>query len=232
MIEKAEGESRNQLTKSLHYVMMQLVSHYAPKSAVARSYRTLRTNIISKKPEGPLALMITSSGPKEGKSTTISNLAITLAQMNTKVVLVDLDLRRPVLHTKFMLDKENGSSDYLIDPDIQVDMIVKPSGILNLDLITSGFVPPNPSELISSPRMEQMIIDLKKNYDYVLFDTPPIIAVTDALILTKKVDMTLVVVRIDQTERSIIKRTKDLIANVDGKIDGIIVNGIMPQVLQ
>ena len=229
MIEQAEGESREQLIKSLHFVMMQLVSHYAPKSPVAESYRTLRTNMVSKKHDGPLTLLVTSSGPKEGKSTTIANLAITLAQMNSRVILIDCDLRRPMIHTKFSTEKENGSSDYLIDPDIQLDMIVKPSGILNLDLITSGFVPPNPSELISSPRMEQMIAELKQNYDFILFDTPPIIAVTDALILTKKVDMTFIVVRIDYTEKGIIKRTKELIDNVAGTIDGIIINGINAQ---
>lgn len=229
MIEQAEGESREQLTKSLHYVMMQLISHYAPKSPVAESYRTLRTNIVSKKPEGPVSIMVTSSGPKEGKSTTVANLAVTLAQMNARVVLVDLDLRRPMLHTKFAKDKENGSSDYLIDPDIQLEMIIKQSGIMNLDLITSGFVPPNPSELISSDRMDQMISELKQRYDFILFDTPPIIAVTDALILTKKIDMTFVVIRIDYTEKGIIKRTKELIENIEGKIDGIIVNGIFAQ---
>ncbi|MDD3563520.1 MAG: GNVR domain-containing protein, partial [Candidatus Cloacimonetes bacterium] len=110
MIEQAEGENREQLTRSMHYVMQQLVSHYAPKSPIAEAYRTLRTNILARKPEGSTTLLITSSGPKEGKSTTIANLAITLAQMNTKVVLVDMDMRRPTIHVKFGLNKENGSS--------------------------------------------------------------------------------------------------------------------------
>ncbi|MDD2228998.1 MAG: polysaccharide biosynthesis tyrosine autokinase, partial [Candidatus Cloacimonetes bacterium] len=152
MIENAEGENREQLTRSMHFVMMQLVSHYAPKSPIAEAYRTLRTNILSRKAEGSTTLLITSSGPKEGKSTTISNLSITLAQMNNKVLLVDMDMRRPTIHAKFALEKENGVSDYLIDPDVTIDQVVKASGILNLDIITSGFVPPNPSELIASPR--------------------------------------------------------------------------------
>ncbi|HNU98217.1 MAG TPA: exopolysaccharide transport family protein, partial [Candidatus Syntrophosphaera thermopropionivorans] len=95
MIEQSEGENKEQLSKSLHYVMMQLVSHYAPKSPISEAYRTLRTNILSKKPEGSTSILITSPGPKEGKSTTISNLAITFSQMNAKVILVDLDMRRP-----------------------------------------------------------------------------------------------------------------------------------------
>ena len=149
MIEQAEGENKEQLSKSLHYVMMQLVSHYAPKSPIAESYRTLRTNILAKKPTGSTTLLVTSSGPKEGKSTTIVNLAITLSQMNSRVLLVDMDMRRPVIHSKFGIEKENGLSDYLIDPDVTMDKVIKNSGINNLDVITSGFVPPNPSELIS-----------------------------------------------------------------------------------
>nr|HPM05019.1 exopolysaccharide transport family protein [Candidatus Cloacimonas sp.] len=118
MIEAAQGENREQLTRSMHFVMMQLVSHYAPKSPIAEAYRTLRTNILARKGEGSATLLITSSGPKEGKSTTIANLSITLAQMNSKVVLVDMDMRRPTIHAKFGLEKENGASDYLIDPDV------------------------------------------------------------------------------------------------------------------
>ena len=116
MIERAEGENKEQLSKSMHYVMMQLVSHYAPKSPVAESYRTLRTNILSRRnTTGSTSMLITSSGPKEGKSTSIVNTAITLAQMNAKVILVDMDMRRPMIHNKFGIEKENGLSDYLID---------------------------------------------------------------------------------------------------------------------
>lgn len=229
MIEKSEGEARAQLAKSMHFVMQQLVSHYAPKSPIAEAYRTLRTNILSRKAEGSVTLLVTSSGPKEGKTTSIANLAITLAQMNARVVLVDMDMRRPTVHTRFNLDKENGSSDYLIDSDLRVEQIVKESGIPNLDIITSGFVPPNPSELIASNRFDKMIKELKSIYDYILFDTPPVIAVTDALILTKKVDMTFVVVRCGFTDKGIIKRTKELMENIDARIDGIIVNGIYVQ---
>ncbi|HRY84100.1 MAG TPA: polysaccharide biosynthesis tyrosine autokinase, partial [Candidatus Cloacimonadota bacterium] len=220
LIERAEGENKEQLMKSMHFVMMQLISHYAPKSPIAESYRTLRTNILAKKPEGSTTMLITSSGPKEGKSTSIVNLSITLAQMNSRVVLIDMDMRRPMIHNKFGIEKENGVSDYLIDPEVRVEQVIKQSGIVNLDVITSGFVPPNPSELISSYRTDKLIQELKERYDFILFDTPPIIAVTDALILTKKVDMTFVVVRCGYTEKGIIKRTKELMENIDSKIDG------------
>jgi tyrosine-protein kinase Etk/Wzc len=229
MINSATGENREQLTRSMHYVMMQLVSHYAPKSPIAEAYRTLRTNILAKKGEGSVAILVTSSGPKEGKSTSIANLAITFAQMNSKVILVDMDLRRPTVHSKLGLEKENGTSDFLIDPEVSVEQVIKPSGIANLDVITSGFIPPNPSELIASPRTDVLLEELKSRYDYVLVDSPPLIAVTDALILTKKVDMTYLVVRCGFTDKGIIKRTKELMNNIEGRIDGIIVNGIYVQ---
>jgi capsular exopolysaccharide synthesis family protein len=226
MIEKADGESKAELARSLQYVMAQLVSHYAPKSPIAESYRTLRTNIISKKPPRSVTILVTSSGPKEGKSTSIANMAVTLAQMNAKVILVDLDLRRPMIQNKFMLDKENGVSDYLIDSNLTVAQVAKHTEVPNLDVITSGFIPPNPSEMLSSKRFDELILDLKENYDFILFDSPPVIAVTDALILAKKVDMLLLIVRIGLTEKGIVKRARELLANVNAKIDGIVVNGI------
>ncbi len=226
LIEKADGESKTELTRSLQYVMAQLVSHYAPKSPIAESYRTLRTNIIAKKPPRSVTILVTSSGPKEGKSTSIANMAVTLAQMNAKVILVDLDLRRPMIQNKFMIDKENGVSDYLIDSNLTVAQVAKHTEIPNLDVITSGFIPPNPSEMLSSKRFDELILDLKENYDFILFDSPPVIAVTDALILAKKVDMLLMIVRIGLTEKGIVKRARELLANVNAKIDGIVVNGI------
>jgi capsular exopolysaccharide synthesis family protein len=226
MIEKADGESKAELARSLQYVMAQLVSHYAPKSPIAESYRTLRTNIISKKPPRSVTILVTSSGPKEGKSTSIANMAVTLAQMNAKVILVDLDLRRPMIQNKFMLDKENGVSDYLIDANLTVAQVAKHTEVPNLDVITSGFIPPNPSEMLSSKRFDELILDLKENYDFILFDSPPVIAVTDALILAKKVDMLLLIVRIGLTEKGIVRRARELLSNVNAKIDGIVVNGI------
>jgi len=153
-------------------------------------------------------------------------MAVTLAQMNAKVILVDLDLRRPMIQNKFMLDKENGVSDYLIDSNLTVAQVAKHTEIPNLDIITSGFIPPNPSEMLSSKRFDELILDLKENYDFILFDSPPVIAVTDALILAKKVDMLLLIVRIGLTEKGIVKRARELLANVNAKIDGIVVNGI------
>ena len=227
-IKKARGEERTELIQTQNLIEARLISHYAPKSPIAESYRTLRTNIIArKKIDGPLCIGITSSAPKEGKTTTLANLGITMAQTESRVIVVDLDLRRPMLAALFNLKKENGVSDYLIDHDMKVDDIIKVSRIPNLDVITSGFIPPNPSEIISSRRTDSLINELKQKYDFIIFDAPPIIAVTDPLILAKKVDMMLLVVKIDDTEKDIIKRSKEMIANVESSFTGAIANGIV-----
>ena len=208
-------------------ISSRLITHYAPKSPVAEAYRTLRTNVMSKKKiTGPLACLITSAGPSEGKSTTISNLAITLAQMKSKVVLVDIDMRRPMVHNIFDMDKENGTSDYLEDDNYSILNIVKKTTIPNLDIITSGAIPPNPSEMIASKRMETMIKELKELYDFVLFDCPPVIAVTDAMVLAKKTDMLMMVLRVHNTQKEIINRAKTMLRNIGIDITGVIVNGI------
>lgn len=208
-------------------ISSRLISHYAPKSPVAESYRTLRTNVMAKKQPGPLALIISSSGPSEGKTTSLANLAITLAQMKSKVIIVDFDLRRPMIHNIFELQRNNGSSDFLSEESFNINTIIKSSGIDNLDIITSGAIPPNPSELIASDRANIMITELKQKYDYVLFDMPPIIAVTDAMIMAKKVDMLLLVIRVNNTEKSVIQRTKSMLENININVTGIIVNGIV-----
>lgn len=229
--EIAEGdpEKRQELKKIYAQISGRLISAYSPKSPVAESYRTLRTNILSaqKNTNTPEIILISSSGPKEGKSTTTANLAITLAQMRSKTVLIDVDLRRPMIHNIFQLERDNGMSEYLMsDIDYPISRMAKKTSVDNLDVITSGIVPPNPSELISSKRMAGLLEKLKEHYDYIIIDSPPIIAVTDALILAKKVDQVLLVIRNKITESEAIKRTKIMVQNVGITINGIVVNGI------
>lgn len=229
-IKFAEGEEKQMLLETQGFIGARLTTHYAPKSPVAESYRTLRTNIIARRNiNQPTTIGITSSTPKEGKTTTIANLGITIAQTDAKVILVDLDLRRPMIANLFGFEKENGVSDFLVDSSMSVDSIIKESRIPNLHVLTSGYIPPNPSEILASVRMDELIDELRKRYDYILFDSPPVIAVTDALILAKKVDMMLLVVKIDQTQKDIIKRTKDLMNNVGAFFTGSIANGIEAQ---
>ncbi|MDY6915192.1 MAG: polysaccharide biosynthesis tyrosine autokinase [Candidatus Cloacimonadota bacterium] len=229
-IKNAEGEEKEELEKVKQQVEARLITNYAPKSSTSESFRMLRTNIVAKKEKDrPLSILVTSSGPKEGKSTIISNLSIALSQMGKKVVLIDLDLRRPVQHKIFKLDKNEGISDYLYDHEKEISFYIKKSNINNLDIITSGFIPPNPSELLSSSYLDEALEYLETKYDYILIDSPPIMAVTDSIILAKKVDVRVLVVRINQANKVVIKRIKEILDNVDSDFTGAIINGINPQ---
>ncbi len=203
-----------------------LITHLDPKSPVSEAYRTLRTNLqFSKIDKEVQTMLVTSSGPKEGKSTTSANLAIALAQSGKRVVLIDGDLRRPVVHSIFGIDKEDGITNYLMN-DISYEKMIKESIMDNLYIIPSGILPPNPSELISSKNMEDLIARLKTDFDFVIFDTPPIIAVTDAAILSTKVDGTLLVVKSGQTNYDAVVRAKSLMDNVDARVLGALLNGV------
>ncbi|ACF14971.1 capsular exopolysaccharide family [Chloroherpeton thalassium ATCC 35110] len=207
-----------------------LVTHFDPKSSVSEAYRTLRTNILfsgvhdfnGSKKQG-LIYIITSSSPKEGKSTTISNLAITIAQGGQKVLLIDTDLRRPIIHSIFGYNKEPGITNYLVGR-AQIDDIVRNSPIQNLDIITSGTIPPNPSELIGTQRMKDMLQLFRERYDIVLLDSPPIIAVTDPQVLAKVADGMILVLLSGQTQIELAKRSIDAIRKVNAKIIGFVLN--------
>jgi tyrosine-protein kinase Etk/Wzc len=166
---------------------------------------------------------VTSPAPKEGKSTTISNLAITVAQGGQKVLLIDCDLRRPVLHAVFGYNKEPGITNYLVGRAM-IDDIIRTSPIRNLDIITSGTIPPNPSELIGSERMKEFLADMQKRYDLILIDTPPVIAVTDAQVVSALVDGMILVVSSGITQTELAKRSRDLILKVGGKVIGFVLN--------
>ena len=229
MGKEKDKDKLQELTTIQRQMVARLVPYYSPKSPVAEAYRTFRTNVVSlpaKFPERGGAFLVTSSGPKEGKSTSAGNLAITLSQMRAKTVLVDCDMRRPMIHNLFMVSRENGLTRYLTTDDIDIHDIIKPSGMDNLDIITAGHVPPNPSELLSSKKMDELFAKLREEYEYIIVDSTPIIAVTDALILSKKVDQLVLVIRVNSTEREIIEQAKNLLHNIDVKIAGVVVNGI------
>ncbi|NTW48141.1 MAG: polysaccharide biosynthesis tyrosine autokinase [Chlorobiales bacterium] len=207
-----------------------LVTHFDPKSSVSEAYRALRTNVLfsgtyEAGSEGKLgkAYTVTSSSPKEGKSTTISNLAITIAQGGQKVLLIDTDLRRPVIHSIFGYNKEPGITNYLVGRAAIAD-IIRNSPITNLDILTSGTIPPNPSELIGSQRMRDLLVELRKRYDIILFDSPPVIAVTDAQVLAKQTDGVILIISSGQTHIELARRARQAIQKVDGKILGLVLN--------
>uniref|UniRef100_UPI00261F9CA4 CpsD/CapB family tyrosine-protein kinase n=1 Tax=Clostridium sp. TaxID=1506 RepID=UPI00261F9CA4 len=165
-----------------------------PKSIEAESYRTLRTNIqYSSFDKEYKVIMVTSSEPGEGKSTTSGNLALCLAQGDKKVILIDCDLRKPSLHKKFKVSNLVGLSDVIVGKEDLISAINKYNN--NLLILTSGKVPPNPSEMLSSKAMTSLLEDLKTKFDYIVLDTPPIQAVTDSQILATKADGTILVVK-------------------------------------
>jgi non-specific protein-tyrosine kinase len=201
-----------------------LVAHTDPRSAAAEAYRTLRTNIQFASPDKPLrTLLATSTSPEDGKSTTLANLAITLAETGARTILVDADLRRPAQHTLFGLTNEVGLTSLMLsraEPRIPAQA----TAVQNLWVLTSGPLPPNPAELLASQRMGELLTTLAGRADYVLFDTPPIIAVTDAAILAPRVDGVLIVVRAGKTKRDLAVKAKRLLAQVNAPVVGVVLN--------
>lgn len=222
-IEKLE-KAKSKLNESAT-IEARLITHIDPKSPVSEAYRTLRTNLQFSKIEKQLkTILVTSAGPKEGKSTTAANLAIALSQAGNKVLIIDADLRRPILHSVFGMPKEEGLTNYLAGT-ITYDQLFKETVVDNLKLITSGVLPPNPSELLASQKMLDLLGGLKEEFDIVVIDSPPVIAVTDATILSTKVDGTLLVVYAGQTERDAIKRAANMLSSVSARLLGIVLNG-------
>ncbi|SHG02989.1 CpsD/CapB family tyrosine-protein kinase [Ornithinibacillus halophilus] len=201
-----------------------LIAKLSPKSVIAEQYRTLRTNIeFSSVDEKLQTILVTSAGPGEGKTSTISNLAVVYAQQGKKVLLVDADLRKPAVHYTFRIDNINGLSNILVG-DMSVAEAVNDGGVPGLDVISSGPIPPNPSELLGSNKMKKFLDLVKGNYDIVLIDTPPVIAVTDAQILANHCDGAILVVRSKHAEYEAVNKAIDLIKPAKAKLLGTVLN--------
>jgi capsular exopolysaccharide synthesis family protein len=202
-----------------------LIVHENAKSPIAEAYRTLRTNIQFSKTDGELkTIMFTSSGPGEGKSTTIANTAVALAQSGKQVILVDCDLRKPVQH-KIFGKKNRGLTNILVE-EIEADHFIQDTQVENLRLLTSGPIPPNPSELLGSAKMKELIDYLKTQADYVIIDAPPVIAVTDASVLASRVDGVTLVVNSGSVRPEMAQKAKDLLVKANGHLLGIILNRV------
>ena len=207
--------------------MSEIISHKNPKSIIAESVKILRTNLQFSKLDGNLkTVMIKSSVPGEGKSFTSSNLAVAFSQLGMKVLIVDCDMRRGVQHKQFTVSNTNGLSDLLIDSAVEYTKYIKPTKVDNLYVITSGTVPPNPSELLSSKSFENFVKDAKEIFDIIIFDLPPATVVPDASIVATKVDKTVIVSRIKVTPMEELEKTKKMLENVGANIVGVVVNGV------
>jgi capsular exopolysaccharide synthesis family protein len=204
-----------------------LVTLTSPRSPVSEAYRTLRTNLEFSSLDEPLKTMVaTSPGPEEGKSTTLANLAVTLAQAEKRVILVDCDLRRPSQHEIFGLANEVGLTTMVVDEAAMRDPPLLETDVEGLRLLPSGPLPPNPSELIGSRRMAEIIGTLSERADIVLFDAPPVIAVTDAAVLASRVDGVLLVIKAGTTKRDHAKKAKALLEKVNAHVVGAVLNNV------
>jgi len=224
-----------------------LVSHFSPKSMMAESFRALRTNVNFRNPEKKIkTIAVTSASSEEGKTLVATNLAITMAQGGMKTLLIGSDLRKPVLCRVFGVEKTPGLTDILLGNlpwrdaaktvtdlimgKMSLDEVTLTPGLDNLHLITSGAIPPNPTELIESKSLEDFIKEARKEYDIIIFDSTPILSTADAAILGTKVDGVLLVYRVGSVSRGLLKRATSQLNQVECNLLGVVLNGMKPDV--
>jgi capsular exopolysaccharide synthesis family protein len=195
-------------------------------SPVVESYRMLRTSVLlSTAGAPPKTILITSSQPGEGKTTTAVNTAISLSQLGASVLLIDADLRRPAVHTAFKIPHARGLSNYLSSHTPLDDLIVK-LPVPNLSVLPCGPIPPNPAELISSDRMKDLLRALGRQFDHILIDSPPLISVTDPIILSTMVDGLVLVVQAGKSTRGLVSRARRELARVGARVFGVVLNNV------
>lgn len=198
---------------------MSLITLTDPRSPISEAYRTLRTNLSFYSLDNPIkSLVVTSPAADEGKSTTVANLAVTMAQSGRKTVLVDCDLRRPSLHTLFEQKNEPGLTNYILGEVTELPL--QETGVDKLMLLASGPKPPNPADMLGTKKIDEVIAALIDQADVVLFDAPPIIAVTDAAVLGAKVDGVLLVINAGKTRREHAERAKEMLEKAKVRIIG------------
>lgn len=221
-IKKLGGKTR--IERNGVMVDAHLISFVNPLSGIAESYRRLRTNILYAQYEQALhTILVTSANPSEGKSTTVSNLAITFAQTGKRTLLMDTDLRKPNLHNEFSVEREPGLTEVLYE-GIPPAHALRNTRLENLDLLVCGSVPPNPSETLGSGRMRDFLQGLKDRYDFILFDSPPVLAVTDPLVLATLADCVVVVASAGATRVEALQRTLELLMGVGARCLGVVLN--------
>ena len=219
--------------KQKNKISSEIIAYSDPKSIISETFRTLRTNVqfSNTNSKDAKTFLITSCFQSEGKSYVSANLAITFAQVGKKVILVDADMRKGRQAKVFNLPSNRGLSNYISNLDengveLNEDLgkFIKETEVPNLNVITSGTVPPNPSELLSSPKLEKMIEELKKCYDIIIFDGAPIVPITDSLILARMLGSTIIVTLYNKTKKDDLKKVKNGIESVGGKILGTCIN--------
>jgi len=201
-----------------------LLAHNSPKDPVAEQYRTIRTNIqFSGADQEIKSIVLTSTGPGEGKSTTASNLATVYAQQGLRVLLIDADLRKPTAHYTFRVENHVGLTNVLTKQS-KLEQAVQGTEVPELFLLTSGPIPPNPAELLASNNMMELLKEMKEEFDMIVFDTPPVLAVADAQILANQVDGSILVVSSGKTDKEAALKAKELLLKANAKVLGAVLN--------
>ena len=219
---RAERKSR----RAADAAVGRLITHADPRSPVAEAYRSMRTNLaFARAQQSPQAIVVASPGPADGKSTTVANLAITFAQQGQRTLLIDADLRRAVLDKGFGVGRSPGLTELIIGENT-FDDVVHETSVPNLSIVASGRFPPNPAELLGSTRMQEILHEAKARFDVVLLDSPPLLAVTDAAVLSTMVDGVVLVIRTERTKRDAVRRALGHIRSVRGRLLGGVLNDV------
>jgi capsular exopolysaccharide synthesis family protein len=208
---------------------VELLSYIQPKSQISEAFRALRTSLLlSQADHPPQVILVTSALPREGKTTAAVNLAVTLAQLGDRTLLMDSDLRKPGIRRALNLTigKEMGLSSYLAGVSTLDEVIIPHPTINNLSALTTGPVPPSPADLLSSHRMREAIVELRHRFKFIVIDSPPVMAATDAVILSALTDGVLLVVRSGETPKEAFTRTRDLLAAVKCRLLGVVLNAV------
>jgi capsular exopolysaccharide synthesis family protein len=204
----------------------ELITNTSPKSAMAEAYRTLRTNLGFASMDQPCrSILVSSTNPQDGKSTVISNLAVVMAQAGHKVIIIDCDLRKPMQHKIFQVENFQGFTNCIMQK-LDVEEVAHTGLVDNLTVLTSGPIPPNPAEILSSDRTRSLWKTLTEKYDYVFIDSPPVMAVTDASILSTQVDGVILVVRSGVTRIDMARNAKEQFAKANARLIGVVLNQV------
>ena len=221
------GGTGKRLSLTASKEVVETVTQVRPQSQMAESYRALRTSLLlSNLGAPPKVIMVTSARPQEGKTTTSINTAIVLAQKGVRVLLIDADLRRPSIHKTLGMGPRSGLSNVLTG-SATVQQTITTSPILpNLFIMPAGTPPPNPAELLASSNMRDLIAELREQFDHIVIDTPPTLSVTDAVVLSPRADATILVIRSGQTTKQALRRSRDILMQVNAHVAGVLLNAV------